>query len=250
VTGAAPTPISVLEFMHAIGIPLGEVWGLSETTGTGAAHRPDNIKIGTVGQTSPSMEMKLADDGEVLLRGPMVMKGYRNMPDKTAETIDDEGWLHTGDIGELDDEGFLRIVDRKKELIITAGGKNISPANLEAKLKAHPLIGTTCVIGDQRPYLTALVVLDPDVAPVWAKQQGIKDTSLEELAQNQDLRGEIQKAIDALNEHVSQAEGIKKFTVLGQDWLPGGEELTPTMKLKRKPVAEKYSREIEAMYER
>jgi long-chain acyl-CoA synthetase len=248
VTGAAPTPISVLEFMHAIGIPLGEVWGLSESTGTGAAHRPDNIKIGTVGETSPGMEMKLAADGEVLLRGPMVMKGYRNMPEKTDEAIDDEGWLHTGDIGELDDEGFLRIVDRKKELIITAGGKNISPANLEAKLKAHPLVGSACVIGDQRPYLSALVVLDPDVAPVWAKQQGIYDASLEELAQNESLRGEIQKAVDAVNEHVSKAEGIKKFTVLGNEWQPGGEELTPTMKLKRKPVAEKYSREIEAMY--
>ena len=128
------------------------------------------------------MELKLAEDGEVLIRGPQIMKGYRNMPDKTAETIDAEGWLHTGDIGELDDDGYLKIVDRKKELIITAGGKNISPANLEAKLKAHPLIGTACVIGDERPFLTALIVLDPDVAPAWAAQQGIEDTSLEALA--------------------------------------------------------------------
>jgi long-chain acyl-CoA synthetase len=250
VTGAAPTPIAVLEFMHAMGVPLGEVWGLSESTGTGAAHRPENIKIGTVGQCSPTMEMKLAPDGEVLLRGPMVMKGYRNMPDKTDEAIDGEGWLHTGDIGELDEEGFLRIVDRKKELIITAGGKNISPANLEAKLKAHPLIGTACVIGDQRPFLSALVVLDPDVAPVWAAQQGMEGASLAELADDERLRSEIQAAVDALNEQVSKVEGIKKFTVLSEDWQPGGEELTPTMKLKRKPIGQKYSSQIEAMYAR
>ena len=169
------------------------------------------------------------------------MKGYRNQPEKTAETIDADGWLHTGDIGELDDDGYLKIVDRKKELIITAGGKNISPANLEAKLKAHPLIGTACVIGDQRPYLTALIVLDPDVAPAWAAQQGIEDASLEALAQNEQLRAEIQEAVDELNSQVSNVEGVKKFTVLGEDWLPGGEELTPTMKLKRKPIAEKYA---------
>jgi long-chain acyl-CoA synthetase len=250
VTGAAPTPTAVLEFMHAIGVPLGEVWGLSESTGTGAAHRPANIKIGTVGQSTPTMEMKLAEDGEVLLRGPMVMKGYRNMPDKTAEAIDEDGWLHTGDIGELDEEGFLRIVDRKKELIITAGGKNISPANLEAKLKAHPLIGSACVIGDQRPFLSALIVLDPDGAPVWAAQAGMKGASLDELAKDERLLAEIQRAVDSVNEQVSKVEGIKKFTVLSEEWLPGGEELTPTMKLKRKPVAQKYSSQIEAMYAR
>jgi long-subunit acyl-CoA synthetase (AMP-forming) len=194
------------------------------------------------------MELKLADDGEVLIRGPQIMKGYRNQPERTAETIDSDGWLHTGDIGELDADGYLKIVDRKKELIITAGGKNISPANLEAKLKAHPLIGTACVIGDQRPYLTALIVLDPDVAPTWAAREGIEDSSLEALAGNERLRAEIQGAVDDLNSQVSNVEGVKKFTVLGQDWLPGAEELTPTMKLKRKPIAEKYAAQIEAMY--
>ena len=152
--GAAPTPAAVLDFFHALGIPVAELWGLSESTGSGALNLPGRIKIGTVGQVTPGMELKLGDDGEILIRGAQIMKGYRNMPEKTAETIDDEGWLHTGDIGELDDEGYLKIVDRKKELIITAGGKNISPANLESKLKAHPLIGTACVIGDQRPFLT------------------------------------------------------------------------------------------------
>jgi long-subunit acyl-CoA synthetase (AMP-forming) len=196
------------------------------------------------------MELKLASDGEVLLRGPQIMKGYRNLPDKTNEAIDDEGWLHTGDIGELDEDGYLRIVDRKKELIITAGGKNISPANLESKLKAHSLIGTAAVIGDDRPFLTALIVLDPDVAPVWARQQGIEDASLEEISKHPLLQEEIGRAVEAVNEQVSKVEGIKKFSVLGQDWHPGADELTPTMKLKRKPISQKYASQIEAMYKR
>jgi long-chain acyl-CoA synthetase len=248
--GAAPTPVAVLEFFHALGIPVAELWGLSESTGSGAVNLPGRIKIGSVGQVTPGMELKLADDGEILIRGAQIMKGYRNMPDRTAEAIDDDGWLHTGDIGELDEEGYLKIVDRKKELIITAGGKNISPANLEAKLKAHALIGTACVIGDERPFLTALFVLDPDVAPVWAAQQGIEDNALEALAKNDRLRAEIQKAVDETNAQVSKVEGVKKFTILGEDWHPGGDELTPTMKLKRKPIAQKYADEIEAMYTR
>ena len=241
----------MLEFFHAIGVPVAELWGLSESTGSGAVNLPGKIKLGTVGQVTPGMELKLADDGEVLIRGPQIMKGYRNLPDKTAEAIDAEGWLHTGDIGELDDDGYLKIVDRKKELIITAGGKNISPANLEAKLKAHPLVGTACVIGDQQPFLTALIVLDPDVAPAWAAQQGIEDASLEALAKDERVIGrDPEGASTPLNAQVSKVEGVKKFTVLGEDWLPGGDELTPTMKLKRKPVAQKYGEQIEAMYTR
>jgi long-chain acyl-CoA synthetase len=246
--GAAPTPMAVLEFFHAIGVPVAELWGLSESCGSGTVNLPHAIKLGTVGQVAPNMELKLGEDGEVLIRGPQIMKGYRNMPEKTEEAIDTEGWLHTGDIGELDDEGYLKIVDRKKELIINAAGKNISPANLEAKLKAHSLIGTACVIGDARPYLTALIVLDTDIAPVWAGGQGIEDTSLDALAENDAVRAEVQRGVDDVNSQVSQVEGIKKFTVLGTDWLPGGDELTPTMKLKRKPVAAKYASQIEAMY--
>jgi len=248
--GAAPTPLAVLEFFHAIGVPVAELWGLSESTGSGALNLPGKIKLGTVGQVTPGMEMKLAGDGEVLIRGPQVMKGYRNLPDKTAETIDADGWLHTGDIGELDEDGYLKIVDRKKELIITAGGKNISPANIEAKLKAHSLIGTACVIGDDKPFVSALIVLDADVAPAWAAQQGIEDTSLDALAQDERVRAEVQRGVDDVNSQVSKVEGVKKFTILGSDWLPGGDELTPTMKLKRKPVAQKYAAEIEAMYAR
>jgi long-subunit acyl-CoA synthetase (AMP-forming) len=246
--GAAPTPLAVLEFFHALGVPVAELWGLSESTGSGAVNLPSKIKLGTVGQVTPGMELKLGEDGEVLIRGPQIMTGYRNQPEKTAEAIDADGWLHTGDIGQLDEDGYLSIVDRKKELIITAGGKNISPANLESRLKAHPLIGTACVIGDQRPYLTALIVLDPDVAPAWAAQNGVEDASLEALAKNEHVREEIQRAVDELNGQVSNVEGVKKFTVLGRDWLPGGEELTPTMKLKRKPIAERYAGQIEEMY--
>ncbi len=246
--GAAPTPLAVLEFFHAIGVPVAELWGLSESCGSGTVNLPHAIKLGTVGQVAPNMELKLGGDGEVLIRGPQIMKGYRNMPEQTAEAIDADGWLHTGDIGELDDDGYLKIVDRKKELIINAAGKNISPANLESKLKAHPLIGTACVIGDQQPYLTALIVLDTDIAPVWAAGQGIEDTSLEALADNDQVRAEIQKGVDDVNSQVSQVEGIKKFTILHTDWLPGADELTPTMKLKRKPIAQKYADQIEAMY--
>jgi long-chain acyl-CoA synthetase len=247
--GAAPTPIEVLEFFHAIGLELAELYGMSETTGVGTCNRPGEVKIGTVGPAAPGCEVKLADDGEVLIRGDCVMVGYRNLPDKTAEALDDDGWLHTGDVGELDEDGFLRIVDRKKELIINAAGKNMSPANIEAELKtASPLIGQAAAIGDGRSYNTALVVLDSDFAPQWAQQQGIEDTSLEALAEDEKVRAAVQEGVDKANEHLARVEQIKKFTIVRGDWLPGGDELTPTMKLKRKPIDEKYADEIEAMY--
>jgi long-chain acyl-CoA synthetase len=247
--GAAPTPVEVLEFFHAIGIPVGELWGMSETCGGGTVNPPEKIKIGTVGPPSPGFEIKLAEDGEVLVKGKAVMRGYRNMPDKTAETIDDDGYLHTGDIGEIDDDGYLKIVDRKKELIINAAGKNMSPANIESTLKASSsLIGQACCIGDGRSYNTALIVLDTDFAPVWASKNGLEGKSLEELADEEAVREEVQKGVDAANAKLSRVEQLKKFTVLPADWEPGGDELTPTMKLKRKPIAEKYSEPIEAMY--
>ncbi len=247
--GAAPTPVEVLEFFHAIGLELAELYGMSESTGAGTCNRPGQVKIGTVGPAAPGCEIKLAEDGEVLIRGGCVMVGYRNQPEKTAETIDAEGWLHTGDIGEIDDDGFLTIVDRKKELIINAAGKNMSPANIEAELKtATPLIGQAAAIGDARPYNTALLVLDADFAPQWASKQGIEDTSLEALAADETVRTAVQEGVDAANEHLARVEQIKKFTIVPGDWLPGGDELTPTMKLKRKPIAEKYAAEIEAMY--
>jgi long-subunit acyl-CoA synthetase (AMP-forming) len=248
--GAAPTPPEVIEFYHAIGLPLAELWGMSETCGAGTVNRPDRkIKIGTVGQESPRMQVKLADDGEVMVKGEMVMKGYRNQPEKTKETFTEDGWLLTGDIGEFDDEGYLKIVDRKKELIINAAGKNMSPANIEAKVKASsPLIGQAIAIGDNRPYNVALVTLDPDTAPGFAKQKGISDSSPEALAEEQAVIEEVERGIKQANEQLARVEQIKKFKVLPTDWEAGGDELTPTMKLKRKPISEKYKEEIEALY--
>ena len=247
--GAAPTPVEVLEFFHAIGLPVSELWGMSETSGLGTVNRPGSVRIGTVGPPLPNIEVKLAEDGEVIVRGEAVMRGYRNKPEQTADTIDAEGWLYTGDIGVFDDAGHLRIIDRKKEIIINAAGKNMSPANIESHLKsAHPLIGQACCIGDARPYNTALIVLDSDFAPMWAAQQGIEDTSLEALAENPLVIAEIQKGVDAANEHLARVEQIKRFLIVHGDWLPGGDELTPTMKLKRKPIGAKYADDIEALY--
>ncbi|HEX3433051.1 MAG TPA: long-chain fatty acid--CoA ligase [Solirubrobacteraceae bacterium] len=247
--GAAPTPVEVLEFFHAIGLPLAELWGMSETCGAGTVNPRDKIKIGTVGPAAPGVQIKLDSDGEVLMKSDVVMSGYRNLPEKTKETFTDDGWLRTGDIGEIDEDGYLKIVDRKKELIISAGGKNMSPANIEASLKtASPLIGQACCIGDGRPYNTALIVLDPDFAPAWAQAQGIEGATLETLAHDERIRAAVQEGIDAANEKHAKVEQIKKFTIVEGDWLPSGDELTPTMKLKRKPIAEKYADDIAAMY--
>jgi long-chain acyl-CoA synthetase len=183
------------------------------------------------------------------VRGDVVMLGYRGEPEKTAQTIDPEGWLHSGDIGQLDEDGYLRIVDRKKELIISAAGKNMSPANIEATIKSvSPLIGQACAIGDGRPYNTALIVLDADFAPMWASQHGLESSTLEELSREPSVRTAVQEAIDAANTRLARVEQIKKFTIVAGDWLPGEDELTPTMKLKRKPISDKYAAEIEAMY--
>ena len=247
--GAAPTPPEVLEFFHAIGIPVAELWGMSETCGAGCVNPPDKIKIGTVGPPSPGVEVKLAEDGELLMKSDVVMLGYRNLPEKTAEAIDADGWLHTGDIATIDDDGYVTLVDRKKEIIINAAGKNMSPANIEATVKSSsPLIGQACVIGDRRAYNTALIVLDADFAPAYAAKAGIEDSSLEALSADDRVRAVVQEGIDAANAKLARVEQIKKFEIVSGDWLPGGDELTPTMKLKRKPIAAKYDDEIEGMY--
>lgn len=234
--GAAPLPLAVHEFIRGLGIPTTEVYGMSETSMVATTWSPAEAKLGTVGRAIPGVEMKLAADGEVLLRGGTIMKGYRGRPDKTAEAIDAQGWIHTGDIGELDDDGCLRIVDRKKELIINAAGKNMSPANIEAELKtASPLIGQAAVIGDGRPYNVALLVLDPDAAAAL-------DPASDET------RAQVAAGVEAANARLSRVEQIKKWELLGDEWLPGGDELTPTMKLKRKPIAEKYAATIESLY--
>src|SRR5215211_579624 len=247
--GAAPTPRDVLVFFNAIGVPLAELWGMSETCGIGAVNPPERIKIGTVGPASPGVEIKLDSDGEVLIKSDVVMLGYRNLPDKTAEAMTDDGWLRTGDIGQLDEDGYLRIVDRKKEIIINAAGKNMSPANVESALKASSsLIGQAACIGDGRSYNTALIVLDSDFAPAWAAQHGIEDATLESLAHDEQMRAAVQEGVDAANAKLARVEQIKYFTIVEGDWLPGGDELTPTMKLKRKPIDAKYAEAIEAMY--
>jgi long-chain acyl-CoA synthetase len=250
--GAAPTPPEVIKFFHAIGIPLAELWGMSETTGAGTTNPPEKIKIGTVGPPAPGIEIKLADDDhEILIRGPIVMAGYRNNDEKTRETMTDDGWLKTGDIGEFDDDGYLKIVDRKKELIINAAGKNMSPANIESHLKsAGPLIGQAIAIGDGRPYNVALLTLDPDNLPGFLKEAGVDaDASeLDSLVVNEKVLEALQAEVDKANEQMARVEQIKKFRVLPTEWEPGGDELTPTMKLKRKPIGEKYKDEIEALY--
>jgi long-chain acyl-CoA synthetase len=245
-TGAAPIPRPVLDFFLNIGVPLTEVYGLSECTGPMTWSR--QIRPGTVGPAIPGQEVKLLDDGEVCCRGGNVFSGYLKDPERTAEMLDDEGWLHSGDIGQLDEAGYVKIVDRKKELIITAGGKNISPANLEAAIKSYPLIGQACAIGDGRPYMTALIVLDPDVAPAWAKSEGIDFSSLAELAGNADVRAEVERCVAEANTRFSQVEQIKKIALLPAEWPPDSDELTPTMKLKRRGVLKKYAEEIEALY--
>jgi long-subunit acyl-CoA synthetase (AMP-forming) len=247
--GAAPTPREVLVFFHAIGVPLAELWGMSETCGAGACNPPERVKIGSVGPPTPGVEAKLGEDGELLVRSDVVMTGYRNLPDRTGEALDEGGWLHTGDIATIDEDGYITIVDRKKELIISAAGKNMSPANIESELKgASPLIGQACVIGDARSYNTALIVLDADFGPAWAAQNGLEGRSLEELASEDAVRAAVQAGVDKANGRLSRVEQIKKFTIVEGDWAPGGDELTPTMKLKRRPIADKYAKVIEGMY--
>ncbi len=246
ITGAAPIPVPVLEWFNAIGIPLAEIYGMSETTGP-MTFSPERPKIGTVGRACHGMEVRIADDGEVICRGGNVFQGYFKQPDKTADTIVD-GWLHSGDIGEIDDEGYIKIVDRKKELIITSGGKNISPANLEAALKSIPMVGQAAAIGDARKFVCAILVLDPETAAVWAKSHGKESLSLAELAADPDVLAEVQAGVDEINHQFAQVEQIKKFTLVGEEWMPDSDMLTPTSKLKRRGVNARYADDIEAMY--
>ncbi len=247
--GAAPAPLEVLEFFAAIGIPICEVWGMSELASIATLVPPDKIRLGTVGPPIPGVEIRLAGDGEILARGDTVMAGYRNQPQKTAGAIDADGWLHTADIGTFDAHGYLKIIDRKKELIINAAGKNMSPANIEQQLKqGSPLIGQAIAIGDRRPYNVALIVLDPDASDAFARRHELPDPSPAAMAREPAVLLEVNAGVERANSHLSRVEQIKRFTVLPCDWPPAGDELTPTMKLKRKPIAEKYAAEIDALY--
>jgi long-chain acyl-CoA synthetase len=234
-TGAAPATVEVLEFFRERGLEILEVWGLSETTGLATANLPGRAKLGTVGPAADGVELRIADDREVLVRGGIVTPGYRNAPAQSADAIDGDGWFRTGDVGELDDEGYLRIVDRKKELIINAAGENMSPANIEAQLRsASTLIAQACVIGDRRPYNVALIVPEAD-----ARSRVAGDGALEAA---------IEGAVHRANARLSRPEQIKRFRILGADWSPGGEEVTPTLKLKRARIAERYAGEIDSLY--
>lgn len=249
VTGAAAIPVETIEFFWGLGIPVYEVWGESECVGGATSNRPGANKVGSVGKALRGVEISRADDGELLIRGPIVMRGYRHQPEKTAEAIDAEGWLYTGDIGTIDAQGFVTIVDRKKELLVNEFGKNLSPTNIEmAILDNSPLIGQVVAIGDDRPYVTALVVLDSDAIAARADSLGMADASAAAFAQLPEVREEITAAVREGNSKLSRVEQIKRFLIVGTPWEPGGDELTPTMKLKRKPIAEKYAAEIENLY--
>lgn len=249
VSGAAPIATDVLEFFWGMGLPVHEGYGMTEDSGPATINRPGRARIGTVGEPLPGVEVKLAPDGEVLIRGGVVTPGYYKAAEETAETFDAEGWLHTGDIGTISPDGYVTIVDRKKEIIITAGGKNISPANLENLLKRHPLVGQACVVGDRRPYVAALVVLDAEVAPVWARQNGIPFTDLAEFSHHPRVVAEVQRAVDEANQHVSHVEQVKRFSILPTEWTVDSEELTPTLKLKRRVIHQKYAQEIDQLYQ-
>jgi long-subunit acyl-CoA synthetase (AMP-forming) len=248
-SGAAAISPDALEFVLGLGIPCCEGWGMSEISALATINPIDAIRIGTVGKAIPGVTLKIADDGELLVSGPLLMKGYRNDPEKTAETIDSDGWLHTGDIATIDDEGYVRIVDRKKELIINAAGKNMSPSNIEGVIRVScSILGSAAVIGNDRPFITALFTLDPDMAAAYGAKHGLADSSPAALSKDPGLLAEIELGVKEANARLSRVEQVKKYVVLPDVWEPGGEEITPTMKLKRKPIEQKYAAEIEALY--
>ncbi|WP_433715353.1 fatty acid--CoA ligase FadD11 [Nocardia sp. CA-084685] len=248
ISGAAPIPADTLAFFAALGLPISEIWGMSELTCIASVSAYDPTELGTVGRLVPGMEMRLAGDGELFVRGPLVMKGYRGEPDKTAESVDADGWLATGDVMTRDDNGCLRVVDRKKELIINASGKNMSPANIENAVRAaSALIGTVVAVGDARPYVTALVTLDPDTAASFAAEHGLP-VAATALVEHPDIIERVRAAIDSANQVLSRVEQIKRFRLLPTFWEPGGIELTLTMKLRRKPINEVYATDIDLLY--
>jgi long-chain acyl-CoA synthetase len=247
-SAASPLAVDVAEFFAAIGLPLVEVYGMTETSAVVTGNPPGRIKIGTVGPPIAGIELRLADDGEVLVRGPVNTPGYFRQEEATRELIDQDGWLHTGDVGELDEDGYLRIVDRKKELIITSSGKNVSPANIESLLKEHPLVGQALAYGDNRPYVVALVVLDHEMLPAWAARNGLAGTDVGQLAADDKVLEAVQQAVDAANQRLARAEQVKRFELLPVEWTAESEELTPTLKLRRRIIHAKYAEHIETLY--
>ncbi len=247
VSGGAPLGERLGHFYRGIGLTVLEGYGLTETAGAVTVNVPDAHKVGSVGRPLPGTAVRVADDGELLFNGGQVFAGYWANEDATAESLQRDGWFHTGDVGEVDDEGFVRITGRKKEILVTAGGKNVAPAVLEDRLRAHPLVSQCMVVGDGQPFIAALVTLDPEAVPAWAKTHG-KTERLRDLVDDPDLRAEIEVAVDDANKAVSKAESIRKFTILAEDWTEEGGQLTPSLKLKRSVVMREFRDDVAALY--
>src|SRR5690606_8049751 len=247
-SGAAPIPTGVLEVLASIGLPVYEVWGLSETTGAATVSIPDCFNIGAVGRPAPGMEVKTAEDGELLARGPVVFSGYLQQDGTVKPATDEQGWFPTGDMGTVDSRGLVTVTDRKKEIIITAGGKNIAPTRIESLLRAHPLIGQAAAIGDGRRYITALLVLDEETTPAWAEAHGIPVTDIPELATPPQVRAELDAAVARANSELARVEQIKRYHVVRGVWTPESGELTPKLSLRRKVILERYREEIDQLY--
>jgi long-chain acyl-CoA synthetase len=248
ITAAAPINPDLILFFQTLGIPLFELYGMSETTGPATTNLPNAFRLGSVGKALPGVEVELAADDELLMRGGVITDGYYKLPTDTAEAFDAEGWLHSGDLARIDDDGFVWIVGRKKEIIITAGGKNIAPAKLETILGNHPLISKVCMVGDGRKFLSMIVALDHEEAPAWAESHGLAYQDLASFSQLPEVKAEVERAIDEANENVSSVEQVKKWIIVPDEWTPDSGEVTPSLKLKRKVVLDKYSDDIDGLY--
>jgi long-chain acyl-CoA synthetase len=248
ITAAAPINPELVRFFHTIGVPLFEIYGMSENTGPSTATLPGSLKIGSVGKPLPGVEVVIAEDGELKMRGGIVSQGYYKLDDATKETFDSDGWLHSGDLARIDDDGFVWIVGRKKEIIITAAGKNIAPAKLETLLGNHPLISKACMIGDQRKFLSMVIALDHEEAPEWAEANGLEYHDLAAFSKLPEVQDEVARAVSEANESVARVEQVKKWVVVPDEWTPDSGEITPSLKLKRRVVLDRYSDEIESMY--
>lgn len=247
-SAAAPMPLEVAKFFAGLGMRIYDVYGMTETCAAVTSCGPESFRLGTVGRALAGIEVTLADDGEILARGPVSTPGYYRQDDATRALIDDDGWVHTGDIGEMDEDGFLKVIDRKKELIITSSGKNIAPSNIENLLKESPIIGHAMAIGDGQPYVVAVMTLDGEVAPLVAHQVGIEFTDLADLAASPQIQAMAQATVDAANARLSRPEQVKRWTLLPTEWTAESAELTPTLKLKRRVVTSNYAEHIEALY--
>jgi long-chain acyl-CoA synthetase len=247
-SASAPMPLETARFFAGLGFAIYDIYGMTETTGSVTACGPGSFRLGTVGRAQPGIEIRIAGDGEILARGPVTTTGYHQNPEATAALVDADGWVHTGDIGELDADGFLRVVDRKKEMIITSAGKNIAPSNIENLLKESPLVGHALAYGEGRPYVVAILTLDPEVAPILAGRLGVEDTALDVLATDPRVLGVVQQAVDAANARLSRPEQVKKWRLLPVEWTAESAELTPTLKLKRRVVHEKYADVLADLY--